>query len=634
MSKRNLETFFGMVDQDGNREIEQAEATKFLRELKVQITDESEMETKEDMSELMASSQFDFNFSYGGNSISAEEMLNHLSNMMTANHVVDWVTHGLELPQYAEAFRQNAINGMDFPALIENDSEALIEDLGIKSSLHRKKVTHALVRQIFGIGTAPGSVRSLQCNPASCGGIQLSWEAPGNSGVPPLHKYLIERWSQTFSTWTNVADTREVNFMDINALKLDKDYTYRVQTWGSHGPSDWVTVYGCRADFILSPFELDLGDILPSQTARGARSIMDQAFSTSGELKPSQEEESERWTWITSAIILVLALISRHTFFFDVTLAAWVLLKNNMSQSLRQGLDSPYYFVRAAARSMALACRIWNYTQYKAKRLARFEVDSSIASRRATVYEKSLSEPCMRTPFEIEDFSEEYFETHDFRSLSANNFVEASGLGLQMNGVDSSGSSLNTSARETEFEYEADTAVVFPPLIPQEQELHSFPIKRSKNRCNHEGCKIRFDRWHALQDWWMKLNKHYCRECQSVYCVKHTRISPHGPRGQCGLDSSCYCYSCFARLPLKSKRRLEELNKLRVGPSVSSDSSSSLKSYTFSSSKQRGVSPSSGSLASSALSNSFTDTVELNADGNRLIDLRDTVEANYVDTSE
>lgn len=81
--QRNLETFFGMVDQDGNREIEQAEATKFLRELKVQITDESEMETKEDMSELMASSQFDFNFSYGGNSISAEEMLKRSARMLS-----------------------------------------------------------------------------------------------------------------------------------------------------------------------------------------------------------------------------------------------------------------------------------------------------------------------------------------------------------------------------------------------------------------------------------------------------------------------------------------------------------------------------------------------------------------------
>lgn len=39
------------------------------------MTDDDEMETKEDMSELIASSQFDFNFSYGGSTISAEEML-------------------------------------------------------------------------------------------------------------------------------------------------------------------------------------------------------------------------------------------------------------------------------------------------------------------------------------------------------------------------------------------------------------------------------------------------------------------------------------------------------------------------------------------------------------------------------
>jgi hypothetical protein len=39
------------------------------------MADEGDMETKEGMSELIASSQFDFNFSYGGNTISAEEML-------------------------------------------------------------------------------------------------------------------------------------------------------------------------------------------------------------------------------------------------------------------------------------------------------------------------------------------------------------------------------------------------------------------------------------------------------------------------------------------------------------------------------------------------------------------------------
>lgn len=39
------------------------------------MVDEGDLETKEGMGELIASSQFDFNFSYGGNTISAEEML-------------------------------------------------------------------------------------------------------------------------------------------------------------------------------------------------------------------------------------------------------------------------------------------------------------------------------------------------------------------------------------------------------------------------------------------------------------------------------------------------------------------------------------------------------------------------------
>lgn len=116
--QRNLQAFFGTVDQDGNGEIEQREASKvastillcelcyilrlwwffyclasgtqgidllfvltvwtwmqFLRKLDVQMADKGGMDTKEGMSELMASSQFGFNFSYGGSTISAEEIL-------------------------------------------------------------------------------------------------------------------------------------------------------------------------------------------------------------------------------------------------------------------------------------------------------------------------------------------------------------------------------------------------------------------------------------------------------------------------------------------------------------------------------------------------------------------------------
>lgn len=629
--QRNLDAFFGTVDQDGNGEIEQGEASKFLSKLDAQMTDGGDVETKEGMSELMASSQFDFDFSYGGKTISAEEMLDHLSNMMTANHVVDWVTHGLQLPQYAEAFRQNAINGMDFPALIENDSEALVEDLGIKSTLHRTKITHALVRQIFGIGSCPGPVRSLACSPSSYGGIQLSWEAPANRGLPPLHKYLIERWSKTFSTWTNVADTRELGFLDRNAVKLGKEYTYRVQTWGGHGPSNWVTVDGCRADFNPPSSQLDTEDVASLQMVRPASASSDPEVHTSRDSKSSHEEESKLWTWVNSGVILLLALFSRHTFFFDVTLAAWVLLKNHLSQALRQGLESPRLCVRTVARSIALACESWWYMRQKVWALSRLGVDPSLAARRATL--KSLSEPCMKSPFEDEEqLSGEICGTQGVRSLSADNLLDASSLGLQPSFVDSKSSSPSSSERETQLEDVIDKAELYPPTPPREPELLSVPSKRSKNRCNQEGCKARFDRWHSLQDWWMKLSKHYCRECQSVYCVKHTRISPHGPRGQCGLDSSCYCYNCYASLPAESQRRLDELNKLRVGPSVTSDSSS--EATPLGSSRQGSGSSSNSSIAGTGLPPSLSDSVEPYLDSDGLLDFRDVVAAKSVGVSK
>lgn len=602
--------FFCRVDQDGNGEIEQGEASKFLRKLDAQMADDGEMETKEGMSELMASSQFDFTFSYGGNTISAEEMLDHLSNMMTANHVVDWVTHGLELPQYAEAFRQNAINGMDFPALIEDDGVALLEDLGIKSTLHRTKITHALVRQIFGIGTVPGPVRSLQCNPSSYGGIELSWEAPTNRGVPPLHKHLIERWSKTFSTWTSVNDTREVVFLDRNAIRTGKDYTYRVQSWGNHGPSNWVTVDGCRADFTsLSPSKLDIEDNLPLQMFEQVNAKLDSELLMPIRSKSSQEEESSLRPVINYVILMLLGFISRHAFFFDVTSAAWILLKNHLWQAVTEGEHSPYLFVSTAARSIKMAFDSWSYMRHKVWMLSRLGVDTSLDSTRGV----------STSSFEAErEVNGAYSEAEAIRSNSSDNLHEASDLGLQTSSKYPNGISPNNSERETELQYSTQNAASFSVASPPQDAELPNPSRRSKNRCSHECCKVRFDRWRSLQDWWMKFNKHYCGQCQSVYCVKHTRISPHGPRGQCGLESHCYCYSCFASLPKDVQRRLEEHNKLRAGPTVTSNLSS-----LASSSKPRSDCSFNGSAAGDGLPPPLSDTMGDYLDGNGLLDFRD-----------
>jgi len=112
----------------------------------------------------------------------------HLEHMLTGDRVVEWVKHGLRPPQYAEAFRENSIDGLDFPTLISDDGAALRDDLGVTSPLHRSKIQAAVMRQVFGIGQVPDSPESLACSPTA-EGILLHWKPPVKLGTPPLHKF-------------------------------------------------------------------------------------------------------------------------------------------------------------------------------------------------------------------------------------------------------------------------------------------------------------------------------------------------------------------------------------------------------------------------------------------------------------
>ena len=61
--------------------------------------------------------------------------------LLLQDHAVeDWVTHGLNLPQYAGAFRRNAITALDFPLLVADGGAALRSDLGVTSKLHQAQV--------------------------------------------------------------------------------------------------------------------------------------------------------------------------------------------------------------------------------------------------------------------------------------------------------------------------------------------------------------------------------------------------------------------------------------------------------------------------------------------------------------
>lgn len=56
------------------------------------------------------------------------------------HRVEDWVSHGLNLPQYAAAFRQAAITALDFPFLVSDGGASLQAELGVVSKLHQLQV--------------------------------------------------------------------------------------------------------------------------------------------------------------------------------------------------------------------------------------------------------------------------------------------------------------------------------------------------------------------------------------------------------------------------------------------------------------------------------------------------------------
>ena len=53
---------------------------------------------------------------------------------------MEWVAHGLNLPQHAAAFKRNAITALDFPLLVADGGATLQQELGVASKLHREQV--------------------------------------------------------------------------------------------------------------------------------------------------------------------------------------------------------------------------------------------------------------------------------------------------------------------------------------------------------------------------------------------------------------------------------------------------------------------------------------------------------------
>ena len=112
--------------------------------------------------------------------------------LRTVDEVCDWVEHAVQLPQYAGAFRKNAIVGSDFPWLLEQEGAMLRDDVGIVSELHRRQILRGIRMVVLSVGSVVNAPQGLLAESHADGLVLLQWATSLEDGIP-AHRYELQR---------------------------------------------------------------------------------------------------------------------------------------------------------------------------------------------------------------------------------------------------------------------------------------------------------------------------------------------------------------------------------------------------------------------------------------------------------
>ena len=132
---------------------------------------------------------------------------NKLQTLVTVEDVADWVTNAVQLRQYEDVFRRNAIRGFDLPLLLEDNGRALVESLGITDKLHRTQIMRSVQLRLLGVGVVPAPPTDIRCelHSNSSGYMRVDWSNANNARLTiPTHKVRILARARGASEWTEV----------------------------------------------------------------------------------------------------------------------------------------------------------------------------------------------------------------------------------------------------------------------------------------------------------------------------------------------------------------------------------------------------------------------------------------------
>lgn len=175
---------------------------------------------------------------------------------MTVQEVVEWVQYSVQLPQYAELFRQHAISGYTFPLLMANDGE-LFQEIGIESKLHQQQLAMFMKRKYLGAGAHPPSVSATSCNvepdyESNSILMHVQWGKPQqvSNGMYTSLLFQLQRRRPNEHSWTTIYAGSDLEYLDVFDIQhkqhssLSKSslphIIYRITTWNSYGRSPHV----------------------------------------------------------------------------------------------------------------------------------------------------------------------------------------------------------------------------------------------------------------------------------------------------------------------------------------------------------------------------------------------------------
>jgi hypothetical protein len=465
-----------------------------------------------------------------------------------------------------------------------------------------------LNRLILGLGELPAAPLQLVCAVLNKTAVRLSWRAPTVLGHPAMHKFVLQRQRVAVASrgatvaaaaaaassagtiggseerWEAVAEPDDEDSSWVDAPTSKGTYRYRLAAWSAYGNSPYAVSGGActvrAVQWRRPPAPVPLG-------SAEAEALLAAAVAAAGNLSAGQAAAAAGaaagvWSWSAASSAVVVALT--------------MLLK---ASQLRLGSTA-----LALCRSLAAALAGHRRQQQAVAAVDEQEQQGGLGAAASGI----SGGPSMRrigsSRASLLSLDSEQAAGEELQGVLLSRAYSSSNLlggGGQFGSMQAEASGLNAA---TLAAADADGAAA--------EELHQAKLRGA--HCAAVGCHCRFDRLRDMRRKleasggcvmisanWLQilhmqtrscpkltfslplllpavppppLQSHYCGLCQRVYCLQHTRISPHGTRGGCGLESKCVCYACFAELAPVQQVAYKRINRLAKPAAVNASGQS------------------------------------------------------------